>query len=94
MRRRILLQSRVNLFQNSEFVFFINLSILSSSSLRAKYRSADGVSVPGAADKSKKRKKFDASRKCAMADGFVQCLYDGIGKRVGCGMLHILNPHN
>jgi len=50
--------------------------------LRAKYRSADGVSVPGAADKSKKRKKFDASRKCAMADGFVQCLYDGIGKRI------------
>lgn len=49
-------------------------------SLRAKYRSADGVS--GAADKSKKRKKCDASRKCAMADGFVQCLYDGIGKRI------------
>lgn len=49
-------------------------------SLKAKYRSADSVS--GLADKSKKRKKFDASRKCAMADGFVQCLYKGIGKRI------------
>merc|ERR1712038_1300596 len=49
-------------------------------SIRAKYRSADGIS--GAPDKSKKRKKFDASRKCAMADGFLQCLYDGIGERI------------
>jgi hypothetical protein len=49
---------------------------------RSKYRSADAPMTSRNKPTMSKKKKFDATKKCNVADGFVQCLYDGIGQRI------------